>query len=354
MIGPAGFGGFVPPAPSLPVPGFLQVPYIPTAPEIPAPFQLPQVRTFTLVYPTPPAPPMPPQIAPNPMRNPTPLPMPVAAPPFASKEAANRMKHRQVKQLMKLFYFCCKNGLYEEAEDVAAKAHQIDPKDVAAEAAVHIAHRLAAKAGSVKKAKAEDCTEQSQTSGCGLGYWPPIDGKDEKVHNLMQQFSSLYKQGKYHEARMCAQKVLELDPCNVVAGAALKLPECVDDPCPAAKHHTMTGGGCSMPDTVGDCGGVVKADYCPRGQLESRIYPIGDILTHYGPYGDGHYLREFVSVDAFVKMICDSIAPETWSQMGGPGTITPCFFGQVLVIRQTLDVQEQVAEKLAALRASAK
>jgi len=54
--------------------------------------------------------------------------------------------------------------------------------------------------------------------------------------------------------------------------------------------------------------------------------------------------------DLLIKMITSTIKPETWSDMGGPGTIEYYPLGLALVITQTPDIQEQVAELLAALR----
>jgi type II secretory pathway component GspD/PulD (secretin) len=54
--------------------------------------------------------------------------------------------------------------------------------------------------------------------------------------------------------------------------------------------------------------------------------------------------------DMLIKLITSTIKPESWSDMGGPGTIRFWPLGMSLVINQTPDIQEQVAELLAALR----
>jgi type II secretory pathway component GspD/PulD (secretin) len=54
--------------------------------------------------------------------------------------------------------------------------------------------------------------------------------------------------------------------------------------------------------------------------------------------------------DLLIKLITMTIKPETWSDMGGPGTIEYYPLGMALVINQTPDIQEQVAELLQALR----
>ncbi|HJT78857.1 MAG TPA: hypothetical protein VJ739_16755, partial [Gemmataceae bacterium] len=47
--------------------------------------------------------------------------------------------------------------------------------------------------------------------------------KQQKVAELMQQYSSFYKEGKYKEAEMYASAAFELDPDNVAAGAAVQI-----------------------------------------------------------------------------------------------------------------------------------
>ncbi len=51
-----------------------------------------------------------------------------------------------------------------------------------------------------------------------------------------------------------------------------------------------------------------------------------------------------------IRLIQNTIAPTSWREMGGPGTMEFLPLGNALVINQTLDIQEQVADLLAALR----
>jgi Flp pilus assembly secretin CpaC len=51
-----------------------------------------------------------------------------------------------------------------------------------------------------------------------------------------------------------------------------------------------------------------------------------------------------------VKLITTTVAPESWSEMGGKGQIQFYPLGMGLVVNQTQDIQEQVADLLAALR----
>jgi hypothetical protein len=51
-----------------------------------------------------------------------------------------------------------------------------------------------------------------------------------------------------------------------------------------------------------------------------------------------------------IQLLVSTIEPATWSEAGGPGTIDYFPLGMALVINQTPDVHEQVADLLAALR----
>src|SRR5262249_8986547 len=54
--------------------------------------------------------------------------------------------------------------------------------------------------------------------------------------------------------------------------------------------------------------------------------------------------------DQLIKLITSTIAPQSWADMGGPGTIDYYPLGLALVVTQTPDIQEQIADLLAALR----
>src|SRR5207237_5618011 len=54
--------------------------------------------------------------------------------------------------------------------------------------------------------------------------------------------------------------------------------------------------------------------------------------------------------ELLIRLITDTVAPGSWAEVGGPGTIDYFPLGMALVINQTPDVQEQVQELLDALR----
>jgi type II secretory pathway component GspD/PulD (secretin) len=54
--------------------------------------------------------------------------------------------------------------------------------------------------------------------------------------------------------------------------------------------------------------------------------------------------------ELLIKLITNAVQPRSWSEMGGPGTIQYFPLTMSLVINQTPDVQDQIADLLAALR----
>ncbi|MFL5342468.1 MAG: hypothetical protein ACJ8F7_20170, partial [Gemmataceae bacterium] len=54
--------------------------------------------------------------------------------------------------------------------------------------------------------------------------------------------------------------------------------------------------------------------------------------------------------DVLIKLVTNTVQPQSWAEVGGSGTIDYFPIGMALVINQTPDIQEQVAELLASLR----
>jgi type II secretory pathway component GspD/PulD (secretin) len=54
--------------------------------------------------------------------------------------------------------------------------------------------------------------------------------------------------------------------------------------------------------------------------------------------------------EVLMKLVTSTVSPSTWTDVGGPGTIQYFPLGLALVINQTPDIQEQIADLLAALR----
>lgn len=102
-------------------------------------------------------------------------------------------------------------------------------------------------------------------------------------------------------------------------------------------------------------------------QLVQRTYPVADLIipvdnyvvppqmslggtpSEQGPQRQAQTPLE----DRLMKLICNAIAPQTWSAVGGRGTVDYFPLGMALVVNQTADVHEQIAELLNSLRRNA-
>jgi hypothetical protein len=89
------------------------------------------------------------------------------------------------------------------------------------------------------------------------------------------------------------------------------------------------------------------------GKPVARTYPIGDLLivpfNAFAGYAECADQTGLI-VQSVVKLITATISPPTWAENGGCGSIEYFPIGKALVVYQTADVQEQIADLLAALR----
>src|SRR5262249_6486784 len=104
---------------------------------------------------------------------------------------------------------------------------------------------------------------------------------------------------------------------------------------------------------------VITTEQQARGRLVTKTYMVADLI-------DAFYRRQKdqgnepvrgnawdLAVQAMTRQIHEKIAPRTWSENGGTGTIDYFPLGQVYVVNQTADVHEQLAEFFETLRAQA-
>ena len=82
-------------------------------------------------------------------------------------------------------------------------------------------------------------------------------------------------------------------------------------------------------------------------RLDVRLYPVSDLIRRLG--------GRRPDFDSLVDTITSIAYPDTWDEVGGPGSIAPITVGRahVLVIAQTADVHQRVAQLLRRLRGAA-
>jgi hypothetical protein len=101
-----------------------------------------------------------------------------------------------------------------------------------------------------------------------------------------------------------------------------------------------------------------------KGPPKMVTYPVADLVTPIGggdcelapflcrmcPDLAGKHAPGRTAEDVLIRLITTTIEPKSWSEVGGKGTIQYFPLGLALVINQTQDVQEQIADLLTALR----
>jgi hypothetical protein len=81
-----------------------------------------------------------------------------------------------------------------------------------------------------------------------------------------------------------------------------------------------------------------------EGYMEIKLYPVRDLVL-----GPGEPL-EAADFDSLLELIRETIEPDSWDDVGGPGSIEPFPHRPCLVIGQTETVHERLAWLLTALR----
>ncbi|HEY7426900.1 MAG TPA: hypothetical protein VH682_21875 [Gemmataceae bacterium] len=97
---------------------------------------------------------------------------------------------------------------------------------------------------------------------------------------------------------------------------------------------------------------ITTEEHAHPNKLEQRIYAVADLLEHeklpkksgITPCKDGS--RE----NRLIDVITRTVLPRSWSAMGGSGAIDYFPDTQSLIVNQTADAQDQIADLLAALR----
>jgi len=85
-------------------------------------------------------------------------------------------------------------------------------------------------------------------------------------------------------------------------------------------------------------------------RLVTIVYPVADLLAE-----DAENTAYTADVDSLADLISTCIKPHSWSNVGGPGTVSGADLNalQALVVSQTTEIHQQIADLLAAIRHAA-
>jgi hypothetical protein len=81
--------------------------------------------------------------------------------------------------------------------------------------------------------------------------------------------------------------------------------------------------------------------------LSIKVYPVFDLIVR---PADAPTDRPALDFQSLIENVRNNIAPKTWDEVGGPGAIQPFTNSGALVIFQTTEAHEEIAEFLKALR----
>ncbi|OYV84852.1 MAG: hypothetical protein B7Z73_14665, partial [Planctomycetia bacterium 21-64-5] len=89
-----------------------------------------------------------------------------------------------------------------------------------------------------------------------------------------------------------------------------------------------------------------------ENMLRIRVYPVRDLVTLDGEFRppqppDQHGHEDYAGL---IELITSTVAPHTWDEVGGPGSIKEYRNSHSITIAQTEEVNEEIVELLSALR----
>lgn len=86
-----------------------------------------------------------------------------------------------------------------------------------------------------------------------------------------------------------------------------------------------------------------------ESDLETRLYPVLDLVALEGNNVDEAARGEH-DYDTLIESITTTVEPDSWEEVGGPGTIADFPNSAALVVTQTQEIHEQVEKVLLSLR----
>jgi len=90
-----------------------------------------------------------------------------------------------------------------------------------------------------------------------------------------------------------------------------------------------------------------------RGKLQTRVFDVTDLIVpipSVAPTGDKAVVVAPTRERELIRLLQNTVSRNTWRDAGGPGTAEFLPLNNAMVVNQTADVLEQVADLLAALR----
>lgn len=95
-----------------------------------------------------------------------------------------------------------------------------------------------------------------------------------------------------------------------------------------------------------------------ENMLIFKVYPVGDLVRYGNEFqspptpegGAGEAYQKLEDYQSLIELVTSCVAPTSWDEVGGPGSIQEFRHSHALAFSQSADVHEEVAALLAALR----
>jgi hypothetical protein len=230
----------------------------------------------------------------------------------------------QVKGLMKACHLAFEEGRYDKAADLARQAHALDPRRVEADPLVYKLHLLG-----------EECLKKG---GCPGSNEDKIEGKLKQPVSLNFEDAPL-KQVLADLREFTGINIVVDDPALAEEGIGMDSPVTIQvDRVSLKTALNLILKKVHLTYVIKDGVLQVTTKAQARGKPRTQVYEVDDLIE--GAEGS----------EQLVRLLVATVEPRTWSEMGGPGTIDYCAAAGTLVISQTADVHEVVAQVLEALR----
>ena len=84
--------------------------------------------------------------------------------------------------------------------------------------------------------------------------------------------------------------------------------------------------------------------------MEMRIYPVRDLVLWRVPVLEDGEPRFEADYDSLIEVITTSVEPESWTDVGGPGSIKEFENSEALVVSQNRRVHREIEQLLTTLR----
>ena len=91
---------------------------------------------------------------------------------------------------------------------------------------------------------------------------------------------------------------------------------------------------------------LITTNEAAEARCEPVVYPVADLVEKYRDR-NGNITPDF---DSLIEMIQSTVAPSSWDEVGGPGSIAKFDTNLSLVLDQTQEVHEEVVDLLEQLR----